>query len=96
MTKTEQRKLLGKVKTFLKKNKIDITDVNFRTGDEGLTYSEFATDGQPFMSFEGDLYHLLNYAQDGYKFYDKFCNFLEGLGYYFELGHAWNLTIYEV
>ena len=45
------------------------------------------------MSFEGDFYDVLNY---GYlpSVLDKFDKLLEKYGLYYELGNAWNLSVY--
>ena len=49
------------------------------------------------MSFEGELYDVLNgYAYGWGKYADEFKNIFEKYGLYFELGHAWNLTCYEI
>lgn len=46
------------------------------------------------MSFEGDLYDVLN---DGWgKLEEEFRNIFEKYGLYFELGNAWNLSCYEI
>lgn len=48
------------------------------------------------MSFEGDLYDVLNgYAYGWGKLSDEFRGIFAKYGLYFELGHAWNLTCYE-
>lgn len=49
------------------------------------------------MSFEGDLYDVLNgYAYGWTKLEDEFRKIFEKYGLYYELGHAWNLTCYYV
>lgn len=49
------------------------------------------------MSFEGDLYDVLNgYSYGWVKLEDEFRKIFEKHGLYFELGNAWNLTCYEV
>ena len=46
------------------------------------------------MSFEGDLYDVLN---DGWgKLEEEFRSIFEKYGLYFELGNAWNLSCYEI
>lgn len=47
------------------------------------------------MSFEGPLYEVLN-GYSGRHLYADFDNILAKYGLYFELGHAWNLTVSEV
>jgi hypothetical protein len=49
------------------------------------------------MSFEGGLYDVLNaYAYDWGRLSDEFRGIFEKYGVYFELGHSWNLSCYEI
>lgn len=49
------------------------------------------------MSFEGPLYHVLNAYRPGWvKLEDEFSKIFEKYGLYYEMGHAWNLTCYEL
>ena len=49
------------------------------------------------MSFEGPLYEVLNgYTHGWYKLEDQFVKIFEKYGLYYELGHAWNLSAYEI
>ena len=49
------------------------------------------------MSFEGGLYDVLNgYSYGWGKLSDEFRAIFNKYGLYFELGHAWNLTCYEI
>ena len=49
------------------------------------------------MSFEGPLYHVLNgYTAGWVKLEDEFRKIFEKYGVYYEMGHAWNLTCYEI
>lgn len=45
------------------------------------------------MSFEGDLYNVINCYTDTYDELDMFDKFLESLGMTYELGDAWNMVI---
>jgi len=48
------------------------------------------------MSFEGDLYSILNAYTPGWtKLEAEFQKIFEKHGCYYEMGHAWNLTCYE-
>ena len=48
------------------------------------------------MSFEGDLYDVLNgYAYGWVKKEEEFRKIFEKYGVYFELGNAWNLSCYD-
>ena len=46
------------------------------------------------MSFEGGLYDVLNYS--GGSKMDKFMKIFEKRGLYYELGNAWNLSVYPI
>jgi len=47
------------------------------------------------MSFEGELYEVLNACRPGWvKLENEFQKIFQKHGCYFELGHAWNLTCY--
>lgn len=49
------------------------------------------------MSFEGSLYDVLNgYCYGWGKLSDEFRGIFEKYGLYFELGHSWNLSCYEI
>ena len=64
-------------------------------GYKGSDYTEYANDSTITMTFEGDFYDVMNY---GYlpELYDKFQKLLESCGFYFELGNAWNLALYDI
>lgn len=47
------------------------------------------------MSFEGSFYHVLNgYTSYEFKLQDKFNELLDKYNLYYELGNAWNLSLY--
>ena len=49
------------------------------------------------MSVEGPLYEVLNAYRPGWvKLEDGFRKIFEKYGLYYELGHAWNLSCYEI
>lgn len=49
------------------------------------------------MSFEGPLYEVLNgYISGWTRLEDQFREIFEKYGLYYELGHAWNLSAYEI
>lgn len=48
------------------------------------------------MSFEGALYEVFNGTSErAYKLQEEFNEILKGYGLYYELGNAWNLTLYQ-
>ena len=62
-----------------------------------LDYFEYANPDTLSMSFEGPLYEVLNaYVRGWVKLEDQFVRLFEKHGYYYELGHAWNLSTYEL
>ena len=58
---------------------------------------EYANPNTLSMSFEGPLYHVLNGYLGGWtKLEAQFQKLFEKHGYYYEMGHAWNLSAYEL
>lgn len=56
-------------------------------------YFEYANPNMIAVSFDGsNLYSELNYD---HKMTDKLYNFFKQYGLYFELGNAWNFSVYE-
>ena len=47
------------------------------------------------MSFEGPMYHAINHGAND-SFLTEFNALLREYGLYYELGHAWNLSVYPV
>lgn len=49
------------------------------------------------MSFEGELYNVLNaYTKGWVKLEDEFGKLFEKYGLYYEMGYAWSLAAYEL
>ena len=60
-------------------------------------YFEYGNPYTVSMSFEGPLYHVLNgYTPGWMKKQSELEKLFEKYGYYFEYGHAWNLSAYEL
>ena len=60
-------------------------------------YFEYANPNTVSMSFEGPLYHVLNAYVSGWtKREHELTELFNKYGYYYELGHAWNLSAYEL
>ena len=57
------------------------------------TYTKYAGDILT-MTFEGPLYDMINYG-DWPKAMERFNAILDKYGVWYELGEAWNLTLYE-
>lgn len=77
---------------------IEIADNLYEYEDKNpLDYFEYANPDTLSMSFEGPLYHILNDFGCSYPLaFESFCKLFDKHGYYFELGHAWNLTACEL
>lgn len=56
-------------------------------------YIQYANEKLITMSFEGPLYHELNYGNG--KLYQELQNFFKKRGLYFEQGYAWSLSVYQ-
>lgn len=65
----------------------------------GTYFSYFAKQHILSMSFEGDFYRIMNvaYENDEWKdLYNKFRQLLDNMGVWYELGDAWNLTVFPL
>ena len=60
-----------------------------------LDYFEHAHPDTLSMSFEGELYDMLNYGWFAEEL-ESFSKLINGFGYYYELGNAWNLSLYKI
>lgn len=82
----------------------DNTDFTYNEGkyfeyeDEPTRYFEYVAENHILsMSFESDLYHVLNaYVSGWQKLESEFQAIFEKHGVYYEMGNAWNLTCYEI
>ena len=60
-------------------------------------YFEYANPKTLSMSFEGPLYHVINgYTSGCSKRISELEKLFNKYGYYYEQGHAWNLSAYEL
>lgn len=60
-------------------------------------YFEYANPDTLSMSFEGNLFHVLNgYVSGWTKLEQQFAKLFEKHGFYYELGYAWSLSVYEI
>lgn len=60
-----------------------------------LDYFEYANPATLSMSFEGELYDMMNNGWFA-KELESFSKLINGFGYYYELGNAWNLSLYKI
>ena len=64
-------------------------------GHKASDYFDYADDKSVCMSFEGGFYDALN-GHSGWNISEEFIKMLDNkFNAYFELGNAWNLTIYK-
>ena len=60
-------------------------------------YFEYANPDTLSMSFEGPLNHVLNaYVPGWIKLENEFNELFKKYDVYWEMGHAWNLSVYEI
>lgn len=60
-------------------------------------YFEYGNPDTLSMSFEGNLYYVMNgYTSHSCKLEEKFSKLFEKYGLFYELGHAWNLSAYDM
>lgn len=63
-------------------------------GIKGSQFFDYANDETVSMSFENEIYNMVNYGE-----YPKTMKAFEDVfnkhGVYYELGNAWNLSVYE-
>jgi hypothetical protein len=73
-------------------------DATFFTRDEWRVRNEpYLADSELVLVFEGGLYRVMNGCdKNSIKLYDELEQFVRGLGYFFELGHAWNMGFYAL
>lgn len=65
-------------------------------GKNPKDYFEYANPNTLSMSFEGPLYHVLNAYVPGWsKLEQQFIRVFEKYNCYYEMGHAWNLSVFE-
>lgn len=66
-------------------------------GKNPRDYFEYANPETLSMSFEGSLYYVLNgYTNRSVKLEEEFNKLFKKYGLYYELGHTWNLSAYEI
>jgi hypothetical protein len=57
-------------------------------------YTKYANNETVTVTFEGDFYSIMNYNYcTGLR--DSFDELIKKLGYHYELGEAWNISLYE-
>lgn len=60
-------------------------------------YFEYANPKTLSMSFEGSLNYVLNgYTSRSWKLEEEFSKLFKKYALYYELGHSWNLSAYEI
>lgn len=72
-------------------------DTAFHTPEEWRARGErYCTEAELILVFEGGLYRLLNGYSGGVKLYEEFERLVNGFGYFYRMGNAWNLGFYPM
>lgn len=74
------------------------SQTEYKTLDDvkGSTFFHYSNDDTVSMSFEGTFYEVMNrYVEGSNKLIEQFDKIIEKYGFYYELGNAWNLSLYE-
>jgi len=61
---------------------------------KGSDYTNYANDDTVTVTFEGEFYDIMNYSFGPLN--ESFRKLIEKFGYYYELGNAWNLSLYKI
>ena len=71
-------------------------DAKYRTlyDIKGSDFTEYANDDAVTMTFEGIFYEVIN-GEYGSIMLKSFNKLIRNFGYYYELGNAWNLSLYK-
>jgi hypothetical protein len=95
-----QEKILNDVRKFIVDyfNEDMVQDMQFLTGPDAVAFSKYASESQPYVSFDCSLYDFVNhgYETDNFKFVNEFTKFLEDKGLWYEQGESWNFNIHEI
>ena len=98
MNISKQQAILKEIRAFIKKHFGDeewvTSDMQFLTGEEAIKYSNYASEQNAYISFDGFMYEFFQ-GEDGWKFINAFDEFLDSLGLWYEFGNAWNANIME-
>jgi len=93
--KTQIEKLQATLSEWLHRNDLH-HDIRFYTPEEWIERGEeFLTNSDLILVFENGLFDLINYYSYD-SLYNELDDLVEGFGYYFELGHAWNMGFYSL
>lgn len=83
ITKRESKCETSSGTVYYDQGEFDVTECVEYNNPESIT-----------MTFEGTLYHLINYASEGT--WDKLMEIGAKYGQYPEQGHTWNLAFYDI
>lgn len=88
-------KLAKMLKLWFTKSGLD-GDLTIYYIDEWRNRKEpYHNDSEMVIVTEGQLNFIINYSSDS-EIYEEFEELLESFGYFYELGHSWNLGIYKI
>jgi hypothetical protein len=86
-----------RIHEWLVKHELD-RDTRFYTREEWTARKEpYLADPELVLTFEGALYRVVNGCdRDSIKLYGQLERLARRLGFYFEIGHAWNMGFYPI
>jgi 5-methylcytosine-specific restriction endonuclease McrA len=80
------------VEEWLIRNELDMDTIFYDMDEWRQRKEDFLNDADLILVFEGGLYTLLNYNGDT----EEFDDYIESFGYYYEMGHSWNMGFYPI
>lgn len=94
-TENQISKLTKMLRLWLSKNELD-HDLKIYTIEQWHNRKEkYLNDSEMVITTEGALNFIINYNPDD-RLHEEFIELLESFGFYYELGHSWNLGIYKI
>lgn len=89
------KKLEKILKIWLAKNQLDSDLLFYRIEEWRERKEPYLNTSELVIVFEGELQFLLNYNY-GSELSDEFEDLVGSFGYYYEMGHSWNLGFYKI
>ena len=85
-------RLKAALEEWLIRNDLDL-DTNFYSIEDWRKREEdYHIDAELVLIYEGGLHDVLNYMGGS----EEFDDYIESFGYYYELGHTWNMGFYPI
>lgn len=91
---SRSERLQKQLQDWLRRNELD-HDLSFWSSSEWRERGEkYLNEAEFVITTAGDLHFLLNYACD-HALVDELQDLVSSFGFWFEMGHSWNLGFYE-